>query len=80
MKILKSESFDYNDDKSLVDFVNKNSISKNNIQQIVTNNYQIILFYWETVTVEIPNNKRDDKEYMYLQREVNHVYSERNGM
>ena len=80
MRILKSESFNYDDSKALVDFVNKNSIIKNDIQQIVANDYHIILFYWETVTVEIPNNKRDDKEYMYLQREVNHVYSERNGM
>ena len=47
MRILKSESFNYNDDKGLVDFVNKNSISKNDIQQIVTNNYYIILYYWE---------------------------------
>lgn len=80
MRVLKSESFDYNDDKELADFVNRNSISKNDIQQIVANDCHIILFYWETVTVEIPNNKSDNKEYMYLQKEVNHIYSERNGM
>ena len=55
MKILKSESFDYNDDKALTNFVNKNSIAKNDIQQIVANNCHITLFYWEeekeTVTV-----------------------------
>ena len=47
MKILKSESFDYDDNEGLVDFVNRNSISKNNIQQIVANNYSIVLYYWE---------------------------------
>lgn len=58
MKILKSESFDYNDDKALVDFVNKNSIIKNDIQQIVANDYKIILFYWEEEKeyITAPNN------------------------
>lgn len=63
MKILKSESFDYNDDKALVDFVNKNSISKNDIQQIVANNYYIVLYYWEEEKEYVPT--LNDKKLMY---------------
>lgn len=62
MRILKSESFDYNDDKALVDFVNKNSIAKNDIQQIVANDYHIILFYWEEEKEYIPT--LNDKKLM----------------
>ncbi len=63
MRILKSESFEYNDDKGLVDFVNKNSITKNDIQQIVANNYYIILYYWE-----------EEKEYTYTLNDKKLMY------
>ncbi len=65
MRILKSESFDYNDDKGLVDFVNKNSIVKNDIQQIVANNYHITLFYWEREkeTVDVSYSR---PKYLYM--------------
>lgn len=50
---LKSKTF--LNHKDLVDFVNKNLITKNDIQQIVANDYQVTLLYWEkrgeTITV-----------------------------
>ena len=61
--MLKSESFEFNDDKGLVDFVNKNSISKNDIQQIVTNNYHIILFYWEEEKLRVPTSRKNKNDY-----------------
>ncbi len=66
MKILKSESFEYNDDKGLVDFVNKNSIAKNDIQQIVANDYYIMLYYWEEEkeTVNVSDYVRPKHFYM----------------
>lgn len=66
MKILKFKRFDYNDYKELVDFVNKNSISKNNIQQIVANNYSIVLYYWEEEkeTVDVSDYARPKYFYM----------------
>ena len=66
MRILKSESFDYNVDIGLVDFVNENSISKNDIQQIVANNCNIILFYWEREkeTVSVSDYARPKHFYM----------------
>ena len=74
MKILKSESFDYNDDKGLVDFVNRNSISKNNIQQIVANNDYIVLYYWEEKEyVTIPNNKKLMDYDHYNINQPNHI-------
>lgn len=45
MRILKTKGFD--DNVEVVDFVNKNSIDKNDIQQIVANDYHIMLYYWE---------------------------------
>lgn len=63
MMVLKSESFDYNDDKGLADFVNRNSISKNDIQQIVANNYYILLYYWEEEKEYVPT--LNDKKSMY---------------
>lgn len=51
--ILKSKTF--LNHKDLVDFVNKNLITKNDIQQIVVNDCQVTLLYWEkegeTITV-----------------------------
>lgn len=51
--ILKSKTF--LNHKDLVDFVNKNLITKNDIQQIVANDCQVTLLYWEkeceTITV-----------------------------
>lgn len=38
----------------------------------------IVLLGKEYMSVSV--NKNDDKEWMYHQRQVNHVYSERNGM
>ena len=66
MKILKYESFNYNDYKALVDFVNKNSIIKNDIQQIVANDYHITLFYWEREkeTVDVSDYTRPKHFYM----------------
>ena len=53
MKVLKTKGFD--DNVEVVDFVNENSISKNDIQQIVANDCHVVLFYWEeekeTITV-----------------------------
>lgn len=69
----------FNSSKELTEYVNSNEISKEDIQQITERDNSYSLFWWETVTVEIPNNKTDDKGHMYLQKEVNHVYSERNG-
>ena len=63
MRILKSESFDYNDDIGLVDFVNENSISKNDIQQIVVNDYKIILFYWEEEKLHVPTSRKNKNDY-----------------
>ena len=71
MRILKSESFDYDDDKGLVNFVNKNSIIKNDIQQIVANNYHITLFYWEREkeTVDISDYATPKRYYMSENKE-----------
>ena len=69
MRILKSESFDYDDDKALVDFVNKNSIIKNDIQQIVANNYHITLFYWERETVDVSDYEIPKRYYMSENKE-----------
>ena len=69
MRILKSESFDYNDDKALVDFVNKNSIIKNDIQQIVANNCHITLFYWERETVDVSDYATPKRYYMSENKE-----------
>lgn len=73
----------FNSSEELTDYVNSNGISKEDIQQIVTftscgfMKYQ--LFYWEKECMKVSVNKDDDKEWMYYQRQVNHVYSERNG-
>ena len=71
MRILKSKSFEYNDDKGLVDFVNKNSIAKNDIQQIVANNYHITLFYWEREkeTVDVSDYTTPKHFYMSESKE-----------
>lgn len=69
MKILKSESFDYNDE-GFADFVNKNSISKNDIHQIVVNDYRIILYYWEEEK-EYVNTSNDKKLMDYDRYNIN---------
>lgn len=69
MRILKSKSFDYDDDKALADFVNKNSIIKNDIQQIVANNYHITLFYWERETVDVSDYAIPKHYYMSEDKE-----------
>ena len=63
MRVLKSESFDYDDDIGLVDFVNKNSIAKNDIQQIVANNYYIVLYYWEEEKLRVPTSRKNKNDY-----------------
>lgn len=63
MRILKSESFEYNDDEGLVDFVNKNSITKNDIQQIVANDYYIVLYYWEEEKLHVPTSRKNKNDY-----------------
>lgn len=63
MRILKSESFNYDDSKALVDFVNKNSIIKNDIQQIVANNCHITLFYWEEEKLHVPTSRKNKNDY-----------------
>ena len=63
MRILKFKRFDYNDYKELVDFVNKNSIDKNDIQQIVANDYYIVLYYWEEEKECVPT--LNDKKLIY---------------
>ena len=52
MKVLKSKIFNNGDDGGLVNFVNELGIAKNDIQQIVYNGYQFILFYWYTLPKE----------------------------
>ena len=74
MRILKSESFDYDDDKALVDFVNKNSIIKNDIQQIVANNCHITLFYWERETANVSNHAKPKNFYMFQNDELNYNF------
>ena len=69
MKILKSEFFDYNDDKGLVDFVNRNSISKNDIQQIVANNYSIVLYYWEREKETVDVSDYTTPKHFYMSNE-----------
>ena len=79
--VLVSRIFDSSEE--LTEYVNSNGISKEDIQQIVTfttcgfMKYQ--LFYWEKEYMKVSVDKDDDKEWMYHQREVNHVYPERNG-
>ena len=79
---LVSKIFDSS--KELTEYVNSSGISKEDIQQIVTfttcgfMKYQ--LFYWEKEYMKVSVDKDDDKEWMYHQRQVNHVYPERNGM
>ena len=78
---LVSKIFDSSEE--LTDYVNLNNISKEDIQQIVTFTCGFIkyqLFYWKKEYIKVSVNKDDDKEWMYHQREVNHVYPERNGM
>ena len=74
MKILKYESFNYNDYKALVDFVNKNSIIKNDIQQIVANNCHITLFYWERETANVSNHAKPKNFYMFQNDELNYNF------
>ena len=63
MKVLKTKGF--NDNIEVVDFVNKNSISKNDIQQIVANDYYIMLYYWEeNEYITVPNNNNDYPHYI----------------
>ena len=63
MKVLKTKGF--NDNIEVVDFVNKNSISKNDIQQIVDNDYYIMLYYWEEKEyITVPNNNNDYPHYI----------------
>lgn len=69
MKTLKSESFNYNDDKALVDFVNKNSIIKNDIQQIVANDYHITLFYWEREKETVDVSDYTTPKHFYMSNE-----------
>lgn len=77
MRILKSESFDYNDDIGLVDFVNENSISKNDIQQIVANNYNIILFYWEEEKLHVPTSRKNKNDYeLNATEKYNYAYQQ----
>lgn len=74
----------FDSSEKLTEYVNSSGISKEDIQQIVTfitcgfMKYQ--LFYWKKEYMKVSVNKDNDKEWMYHQREVNHVYSERNGM
>ena len=77
MRILKSESFNYNDYKGLVDFVNKNSIIKNDIQQIVANNYNIILFYWEEKKLHVPTSRKNKNDYeLNATEKYNYAYQQ----
>jgi hypothetical protein len=76
MRVLKSESFEYNDDKGLVNFVNKNSISKNDIQQIVANDCHIMLYYWEEEkeTANVSNHAKPKHFYMFQNDELNYNF------
>ena len=77
MRILKSESFDYNDDEGLVGFVNKNSISKNDIQQIVANNYHIVLYYWEEEKLHVPTSRKNKNYYeLNVTEKYNYAYQQ----
>lgn len=78
MKILKSESFNGNDDKALVDFVNKNSISKNDIQQIVANDYhRITLYYWEEGKLRVPTSRKNKNDYeLNATEKYNYAYQQ----
>jgi len=77
MRVLKSESFDYNDDIGLVDFVNENSISKNDIQQIVANDYKIILFYWEEEKLHILTSRKNKNDYeLNATEKYNYAYQQ----
>ena len=79
---LVSRIFDSSEE--LTEYVNSSGISKEDIQQIVTfttcgfMKYQ--LFYWEKEYMKVSVNKDDDKKWMYHQRQVNHIYSKRNGL
>ena len=67
----------FNSSEELTDYVNSKGISKEDIQQIVTFTCGFVkyqLFYWEKEYMSVSVNKDDDKELMYSQREVNHVY------
>lgn len=69
MKVLKSKIFSNGNDGGLTDFVNNNQISKNDIQQIVYNGYQFILFYWK----QIKNNQYElnaTEKYDYAYQEA----------
>lgn len=61
MKVLKTKGF--NGNVEVVDFVNKNSITKNDIQQIVANDYHIILFYWEEEKLRVPTSRKNKNDY-----------------
>lgn len=76
MRILKFKRFDYNDYKKLVDFVNKNSIDKNDIQQIVANDYHIMLYYWEEEkeTANVSNHAKPKNFYMFQNDELNYNF------
>lgn len=76
MKILKFKRFDYNDYKELVDFVNKNSIDKNDIQQIMANDYYIMLYYWEEEkeTANVSNHAKPKHFYMFQNDELNYNF------
>jgi hypothetical protein len=76
MRILKFKRFDYNDYKELVDFVNKNSIDKNDIQQIVANDYHIMLYYWEEEkeTANVSNHAKPKHFYMFQNDELNYNF------
>lgn len=76
MRILKFKRFDYNDYKELVDFVNKNSIDKNDIQQIMANDYYIMLYYWEEEkeTTNVSNHAKPKHFYMFQNDELNYNF------
>ena len=77
MRVLKSESFDYNDDEALVDFVNKNSIIKNDIQQIVANDYKIVLFYWKEEKLRVPTSRKNKNDYeLNATEKYNYAYQQ----
>ena len=77
MRVLKSESFDYNDDIGLVDFVNENSISKNDIQQIVANDYKIVLFYWKEEKLRVPTSRKNKNDFeLNATEKYNYAYQQ----
>ena len=53
----------------VVDFVNRNSIAKNDIQQIVANDYHIILFYWEEEKETITVSDYTTSKHFYMSNE-----------